>query len=183
VAVRHATYYRRWLEQTGVDWPALSTGAQRVPHLPASIMSVPPSSGVSTSMAMPRSASDLLFNLLENCARQQTVVLHESSQARARNPQLPRGARHAPASVHKRLLDGLGGNCWRHHRGNFPARKSLKTSRRSTIFARRSAIVSHNRLSMTRPGRGLRRAGPSSISLRNSSIRRSHAVARCSGEP
>jgi predicted ATPase/DNA-binding winged helix-turn-helix (wHTH) protein len=32
LAVRHATYYRRWLEQTGIDWPTLSTGAQRVPH-------------------------------------------------------------------------------------------------------------------------------------------------------
>ena len=32
LAVRHATYYRRWLEQTGIDWPTLSTGAQRAPH-------------------------------------------------------------------------------------------------------------------------------------------------------
>jgi predicted ATPase/DNA-binding winged helix-turn-helix (wHTH) protein len=32
LAVRHATYYRRWLEQTGIDWATLSTGAQRVPH-------------------------------------------------------------------------------------------------------------------------------------------------------
>ena len=39
------------------------------------------------------------------------------------------------------------------------------------------------RRSKTRPGRGLRRAGPPSISLRNFSIRRSRAVARCSGEP
>ena len=37
--------------------------------------------------------------------------------------------------------------------------------------------------SRTRPGRGLRRAGPSSISLRNSSIRRSRAIERCAGEP
>jgi predicted ATPase len=32
LAVRHATYYRRWLEQTGTEWPTLSTGAERAPH-------------------------------------------------------------------------------------------------------------------------------------------------------
>lgn len=32
LAARHATYYRRWLEQTGIEWPTLSTGAQRAPH-------------------------------------------------------------------------------------------------------------------------------------------------------
>ena len=32
VAVRHATYYRRWLEQTGIEWPSLATGAERAPH-------------------------------------------------------------------------------------------------------------------------------------------------------
>jgi predicted ATPase/DNA-binding winged helix-turn-helix (wHTH) protein len=32
LAVRHATYYRRWLEQTGVEWPTLSTGTERAPH-------------------------------------------------------------------------------------------------------------------------------------------------------
>ena len=32
LAVRHATYYRRWLEQSGIEWPTLSTGAQRAPH-------------------------------------------------------------------------------------------------------------------------------------------------------
>lgn len=28
-------YYRRWLEQTGNDWPSLSTGTERPPHLAA----------------------------------------------------------------------------------------------------------------------------------------------------
>src|SRR6202042_460459 len=60
---------------------------------------------------------------------------------------------------------------------------SRSTSQRFTIFARRSENVSHLRRSRTRPGGGLRRAGPSSISLRNSSIRRSRAIVRCSGEP
>ena len=32
LAVRHATYYRRWLEQTGTEWPTFSNGAQRAPH-------------------------------------------------------------------------------------------------------------------------------------------------------
>jgi len=32
LAVRHATYYRRWLEQTGTEWSTLSTGAERAPH-------------------------------------------------------------------------------------------------------------------------------------------------------
>jgi predicted ATPase/DNA-binding winged helix-turn-helix (wHTH) protein len=32
VPMRHAAYYRRWLEQTGIEWPALSTGAERAPH-------------------------------------------------------------------------------------------------------------------------------------------------------
>ena len=31
LAVRHATYYRRWLEQTGTEWSTLSTGAERAP--------------------------------------------------------------------------------------------------------------------------------------------------------
>ena len=35
LAVRHATYYRRWLEQTGAEWPTFSTGAQRAPHFAA----------------------------------------------------------------------------------------------------------------------------------------------------
>lgn len=32
LAIRHATYYRRWLDQTGADWPTFSNGAQRAPH-------------------------------------------------------------------------------------------------------------------------------------------------------
>jgi predicted ATPase len=32
LAVRHATYYRQWLEQTGTEWPRLSSGAERAPH-------------------------------------------------------------------------------------------------------------------------------------------------------
>ena len=32
LAVRHATYYRRWLEQTGTEWATLSTGTERAPH-------------------------------------------------------------------------------------------------------------------------------------------------------
>ena len=31
-ALRHATYYRRWVEESGVQWPKLSTGAERAPH-------------------------------------------------------------------------------------------------------------------------------------------------------
>jgi predicted ATPase len=34
-ALRHAAYYRRWLEQFGADWLALSTGAERAPHIAA----------------------------------------------------------------------------------------------------------------------------------------------------
>jgi predicted ATPase/DNA-binding winged helix-turn-helix (wHTH) protein len=29
---RHATYYQRWLEQFGPDWPTLSTGPERLPY-------------------------------------------------------------------------------------------------------------------------------------------------------
>lgn len=32
LAVRHATYYRRWLEQTGAQWPTYSNGTQRAPY-------------------------------------------------------------------------------------------------------------------------------------------------------
>ncbi len=32
LAVRHATYYQRWLEQSGIEWSTLSTGTQRAPH-------------------------------------------------------------------------------------------------------------------------------------------------------
>ena len=35
LAVRHAAYYRRWLEQFGADWPTLSTGTERAPHFAA----------------------------------------------------------------------------------------------------------------------------------------------------
>jgi predicted ATPase/DNA-binding winged helix-turn-helix (wHTH) protein len=32
LAVRHATYYRLWLEQSGTDWSTLSSGAERAPQ-------------------------------------------------------------------------------------------------------------------------------------------------------
>jgi predicted ATPase/DNA-binding winged helix-turn-helix (wHTH) protein len=32
LAARHATYYRRWLEQTGAEWPTYSNGTQRAPY-------------------------------------------------------------------------------------------------------------------------------------------------------
>jgi predicted ATPase len=32
LAIRHALYYRRWLEQTGSEWPTLSNAAERAPH-------------------------------------------------------------------------------------------------------------------------------------------------------
>jgi predicted ATPase/DNA-binding winged helix-turn-helix (wHTH) protein len=35
LAVRHATYYRHWLEQTGTEWPTLSNAVERAPHLAA----------------------------------------------------------------------------------------------------------------------------------------------------
>ena len=35
LAVRHATYYRRWLEQAGTEWATLSTGVERTPHFAA----------------------------------------------------------------------------------------------------------------------------------------------------
>ncbi|WP_254020540.1 ATP-binding protein [Mesorhizobium escarrei] len=35
LAVRHATYYRRWLEQTGIEWTTLSAGSERTPHFAA----------------------------------------------------------------------------------------------------------------------------------------------------
>ena len=34
-AVRHAAYFRRWLDQFGGDWPTLSTGTERAPHFAA----------------------------------------------------------------------------------------------------------------------------------------------------
>ena len=35
LAVRHAAYYRRWLEQSGIEWSSLATGEERVPHFAA----------------------------------------------------------------------------------------------------------------------------------------------------
>ena len=35
LAVRHVAYCRQWLEQSGTDWPKLSTGAERAPHFAA----------------------------------------------------------------------------------------------------------------------------------------------------
>jgi len=35
LATRHATYYRRWLEQSGSEWSKLSTGVERSPHFAA----------------------------------------------------------------------------------------------------------------------------------------------------
>jgi predicted ATPase/DNA-binding winged helix-turn-helix (wHTH) protein len=35
LAVRHASYYQRWLEQSGSEWPMLSTGPERSPHFAA----------------------------------------------------------------------------------------------------------------------------------------------------
>src|SRR5208283_177760 len=31
----HAAYYRRWLEQSGVEWWTLATGEERIPHFAA----------------------------------------------------------------------------------------------------------------------------------------------------
>ena len=30
--LRHAAYYRQWLEQAGIEWPTLSNGVERAPH-------------------------------------------------------------------------------------------------------------------------------------------------------
>jgi predicted ATPase/DNA-binding winged helix-turn-helix (wHTH) protein len=35
LTVRHAAYYRRWLEQTGVEWSNLASGEERIPHFAA----------------------------------------------------------------------------------------------------------------------------------------------------
>jgi predicted ATPase/DNA-binding winged helix-turn-helix (wHTH) protein len=35
LAMRHATYFRQWLQRAGADWPTLSTATQRAPHLAA----------------------------------------------------------------------------------------------------------------------------------------------------
>jgi predicted ATPase/DNA-binding winged helix-turn-helix (wHTH) protein len=35
LAVRHAAYYRRWLEQGGLEWSSLASGEERVPHFAA----------------------------------------------------------------------------------------------------------------------------------------------------
>ena len=35
LGVRHAAYYRRWLEQTGIEWSSLATGEERIPHFAA----------------------------------------------------------------------------------------------------------------------------------------------------
>ena len=35
LAVRHAAYYRRWLDQAGADWRTLSTGSERSPYFAA----------------------------------------------------------------------------------------------------------------------------------------------------
>ena len=35
LAVRHAVYYQRWLEQSGTQWPSLRTGIERAPHFAA----------------------------------------------------------------------------------------------------------------------------------------------------
>jgi predicted ATPase/DNA-binding winged helix-turn-helix (wHTH) protein len=35
LAVRHAAYYRRWLEQSAIEWPSLATGEERIPHFAA----------------------------------------------------------------------------------------------------------------------------------------------------
>jgi len=35
LAGRHATYYRRWLKQSGSEWPTLSSGTDRSPHFAA----------------------------------------------------------------------------------------------------------------------------------------------------
>jgi predicted ATPase/DNA-binding winged helix-turn-helix (wHTH) protein len=35
LSVRHAAYYRQWLEQVGTEWLTLSTGAERAPHFAA----------------------------------------------------------------------------------------------------------------------------------------------------
>jgi predicted ATPase len=35
LAIRHATYYQRWLEQTATEWATLATGTERIPYFAA----------------------------------------------------------------------------------------------------------------------------------------------------
>src|SRR3546814_20909134 len=42
LAVRHATYYRRWSEETGSAWPTYSTGKERATPFPGLNTARPP---------------------------------------------------------------------------------------------------------------------------------------------
>jgi predicted ATPase/DNA-binding winged helix-turn-helix (wHTH) protein len=78
LAVRHATYYRRWLEQTGTEWTALSTRTERAPHF-ASLSNIRaalewcfgPNGNVRVGIALAAAAAPvfLVMSLLPECHR------------------------------------------------------------------------------------------------------------------
>ena len=79
LAVRHATYYRRWLEQNGPEWSTLSTGEDRAPYF-AALNNVRAalewcfganggSAGVGVGLAAAAAPVFLMMSLLPECQR------------------------------------------------------------------------------------------------------------------
>jgi predicted ATPase/DNA-binding winged helix-turn-helix (wHTH) protein len=85
LAARHATYYRRWLEQKGIDWPTLSTGAERAPHF-AALNNVRAAlewcfgpngnAGIGVGVATAAAPVFLAMSLLTECHRWSERALH-----------------------------------------------------------------------------------------------------------
>jgi predicted ATPase/DNA-binding winged helix-turn-helix (wHTH) protein len=85
LAARHASYFRRWLEQSGKDWSALSTGIERAPHF-ANInnvraalewcFGVDGNTGVGIGLAAAAAPVLLAMSLLPECLRwsEQAIV-------------------------------------------------------------------------------------------------------------
>jgi predicted ATPase len=96
LAMRHATYFRQWLERAGSDWPALSTTAQRAPHL-AALGNVRAAlewcfganGNIATGIELAAAAAPvfLLMSLLTECHRWSERALHALDDTTCPAPQ------------------------------------------------------------------------------------------------
>ena len=75
LAVRHATYYRQWLDQSGAGWSNLSTGTEQAPHF-AAVEQCP------RGLGMVLWTSRQFGNRRQTCGRRCACLLDDVSAAR-----------------------------------------------------------------------------------------------------
>jgi predicted ATPase/DNA-binding winged helix-turn-helix (wHTH) protein len=125
LAVRHATYYRRWLEQNATEWSTLSTGTERLPHFAGLnnvraalewCFGVNGNTQVGVGLAAAAAPVFLAMSLLPECHRwSERAILVLDDAARG-------------ASEEMHLQAGLGISAMHMHGGSDGARLALNRS-------------------------------------------------------